>query len=311
MPTISVVIPVKNGSRTIKKCLDGIFSQTVEVSEVVIVDSGSVDGTQELLQTYSKVKIVNINPEDFSHGKTRNLGVSHTSGEMVVLTVQDAWPANSFWLENLLKGFNTPDVVAVCGQQIVPHDKQTNPIQWHRSYTEPQLIKYSFAKSAYEKLSPQQKQSVCGWDDVTAMYKRDILLTLPFRDTPFAEDAWWANDAILAGYTIAYNYNAKVYHYHHEDYNTALRRNISEMYSMYRIFRVTPPKVALSVGFYIHVAKMLLRAKDIGYIERFKWLHYNVNLKKAVVTATSIFYSALQHGEHNLDKMYNEYCGFK
>lgn len=294
---------------TIKKCLDGILSQTVEVNEIIVVDSGSIDGTLEILQTYSKVKIIQINPQDFNHGATRNLGVSHTSGEMVVLTVQDALPADEHWLENLLQGFDSPAVAAVCGQQIVPHDKDKNPVQWHRSYTLPQVVKYSFTEDAYEALSPRQKQSVCGWDDVTAIYKRDILLSLPFRNTSFAEDAWWANDAILAGHTIAYNYNAKVYHYHHEDYNTALKRNISEMYSMYMIFKVTPTIVRLSAGFYIHLAKMLLKAKGIGYIDRFRWLHYNINLKKAAKKATSVFYAAFQQGERGLDNMYNEYCG--
>ncbi|MBZ0097974.1 MAG: glycosyltransferase [Taibaiella sp.] len=94
MVSVSVVIPVKNGLGTIKRCLDGILAQTVDVKEIVVVDSGSTDGTIALLKTYDKVELIEIAPADFNHGETRNIGVRNAIGDVVVLTVQDAWPAN-------------------------------------------------------------------------------------------------------------------------------------------------------------------------------------------------------------------------
>jgi glycosyltransferase involved in cell wall biosynthesis len=47
--TISVVIPVRNEAEKIATCIDGILSQTVAVSEIIVVDSGSTDGTLEIL----------------------------------------------------------------------------------------------------------------------------------------------------------------------------------------------------------------------------------------------------------------------
>lgn len=304
MESVSVIIPVKNGIRTIKKCIDGILSQTIDVEEIVVVDSGSTDGTIEILEQYDEVKLIEIPAKDFNHGDTRNLGVQHASGEYVVLTVQDAWPANEYWLENMLKGFQEDNVVAVCGQQVVPHEPDKNPVQWFRPYTTPEIVVYSIKKEVYEAMSPGEKQAICCWDDVTAMYKRDALLSLPFRKTPFAEDAWWANDALLAGYTIAYNYNARVYHYHHEDMETAFKRYYAEIISTYKIFSLLPPKPKFKIQYYVGLLKSLYIANGLSLADKIKWWKYNVNLQKSYAKAAQFFYKMYAKGE---DELYNSY----
>ena len=71
-PLISIIIPVKNGSDTIVSCLDAIFKQTlISKTEVIIIDSGSTDGTLDILKEYD-VHIENIDSKDFNHGDTRN-----------------------------------------------------------------------------------------------------------------------------------------------------------------------------------------------------------------------------------------------
>ena len=75
-PLVSVVIPVKNGIDTLASCLDGIFGQTLrDKLEVIIIDSGSTDGTLDLLKKYP-VRVYNLPPKEFNHGETRNLGVA-------------------------------------------------------------------------------------------------------------------------------------------------------------------------------------------------------------------------------------------
>ena len=49
-PNISVVIPVKNEAGKIRECIEGILSQSIPVLEIIVVDSGSTDGTIEILQ---------------------------------------------------------------------------------------------------------------------------------------------------------------------------------------------------------------------------------------------------------------------
>lgn len=308
MSGVSVVIPVKNGIETIKKCIDGILSQTINVSEIVVVDSGSTDGTLQLLKQYGKVKLIEILPGDFNHGETRNLGFSHTVGDVIVYTVQDAWPVNEHWLEHLIAPLKDKDIVAVCGQQVVPHEADKNPVQWFRPYSTPQVRAYKYTREEFGLLNPEEMKQSCSWDNVTAVYKRDVLLEIPFRKTIFAEDALWAKDALSKGYTIAYNYAARVYHYHHEDAEFSFKRCYAEVVSTYKIFSLLPPKPEFKVRYYIGLLKSLYIANGISLADKIKWWKYNINLQKSYAKAAQFFYKMYAKGEDELDNSYYQIC---
>lgn len=63
--------------------------------EVLVVDSGSSDGTTDLARKYS-ARILSIPKSEFNHGGTRNRGIAEARGEFAVMTVGDAIPAGSF-----------------------------------------------------------------------------------------------------------------------------------------------------------------------------------------------------------------------
>ena len=79
---ISVVIPVKDGGPDLVRCLDGIARQEVdEEVEVVVVDSGSRDGSAESADRLG-ARVHSISPDEFHHGRTRNIGVEIARGEI-------------------------------------------------------------------------------------------------------------------------------------------------------------------------------------------------------------------------------------
>ncbi len=308
-PSISVVIPVKNEARKIRDCIDGILSQTVPVTEIIVVDSGSDDGTLDILSEYEIVKVIHISGSEFNHGATRNLGVEAAKGEYLLLTVGDARAYNDKWIEEMLKGFVDEKVVGVCGQQVVPHDEKNNPVEWFRSYSEPQIKTYSYKKGEFEKLSPKEKRTVCGWDDVTAMYRADVKKEIPFRFTTYAEDALWAKDALIAGHTIAYNPAARVYHYHLEDPDFSFKRNYTVFYHMYKFFGVMPEAKELTLATHMSYFKSLIKAKGISFADMIKWWKYNVSRKKGLIKAAKAVNEAIKKGEDYLDKEHMKYCG--
>ena len=70
---ISVIIPVKNGTPWLDACLQAIINQTLfDQTEIIVIDSGSTDGTLELLKKYP-VTVYSIHPSEFNHGLTRNI----------------------------------------------------------------------------------------------------------------------------------------------------------------------------------------------------------------------------------------------
>lgn len=309
-PKISVVIPVKNEAGKIRECIEGILSQSIPVMEIIVIDSGSNDGTIEILNEYEIVKLIQIPSEQFNHGETRNLGVSHTIGEYVILTVGDAKPYDNDWIKNLLTGFDDERVAGVCGMQVVAHHKNNNPVEWFRPIDKVTKIKkYAFSKEAFEKLSPLEKKQVCSWDDVTAMYRRSVLLEIPFRKTSYCEDAIWAKDAIMAGYTIAYYPEARVYHYHLEDANFSFNRGFTGMYHMYKFFGLVYDMPKHNLRMYTSWVKTLLKAEGLSFAEKLKWWKYNLILMAEHKKAVKAVHANLEKGDAYFDEQHQKLCG--
>ncbi len=308
---ISVVIPVKNGIDTLKSCLDGIFAQTIKDRlEVIVIDSGSTDGTLTLLQNYP-VKLVNLPPKEFNHGETRNLGIGLAKGKFVVMTVQDATPANEYWIETMLTHFSDPEVAGVCGQQIVNRDKSKNPLQWFRPASEAVPFSYQFKNPEdFKKLSGKQQHSYCTWDDVNAVYRKDMKEKLPFRRLMFSEDTLWAKDALEAGYKIVYDYRARVDHYHHQNYKFYFKRSYIILYQNYKFYNyIKYPKNP-----FIQMAKVkirLLKMKELSFGEKIKWIFYNFHLVRAAWTAALVFgFNAVFRGMKGVESSQKYFVGF-
>jgi rhamnosyltransferase len=306
---VSIIIPVKNGAHWLRQTLQSLQDQELNGAiEIIVIDSGSTDRTLEIVRTFP-VRLIQIEPAEFNHGLTRNLGVSAALGEYVVMTVQDARPADPFWLQKMVDSFDVPEVAGVCGAQVVPHEPGNNPVEWFRPVSTPKVRSFQFRDpTQFESLTPDEKRRACAWDNVTAMYRREVLQILPFRQTNFAEDALWARDALHNGYKIVYNPAARVYHYHFEDKDFAFRRSLTVFYHMYRYFGVLPTASLLTLKRKLSIARILMKEKSITLEKKYFWYKYNINLNKAICKSAKIFQKALQQGEAELDRLHNEYC---
>jgi rhamnosyltransferase len=303
---ISVVIPTLNGGATIAACLDGIFQQTVRGSlEVIVVDSGSRDNTLEIVRGYP-IRLFHIEPNEFNHGAVRNFGAHNARGEFVVMTVQDARPVDEHWMERMLRHFSRAEVAAVCGQQIVPHEPDKNPLQWFRSYSEPKLETVWFPDpKVFETLPAKEKLRLCGWDDVTAMYRRSALQQIPFRPVNFAEDMVWARDALLAGFARVYDYSARVYHYHQETSSFRFRRTYTIQFHTQQFFGVVPPTEPLIKRIAGDVYRSLRRKYCPS--RRWHWMFYNVRLTLSESFAAFVFFIVSRLGKTALGSTLNNW----
>ena len=308
-PLISVVIPIKNGAPWLRKTIPALLNQTLAKStEIIAIDSGSSDETLSILSEYA-IKVIQIPAESFNHGNTRNLGVQKARGKYVVMTVQDAEAANEKWLQNLLDGFGNDNVAGVCGLQIVAHDLDKNPMDWFRPVDTPGIKKYHFENAAaFDALSNDEKKAICSWDDVNAMYRRDILLEVPFQPVDFSEDAIWARDVLRKGYSIVYNGLAQVYHYHAESPDYTYRRSFAVYYHNYLYFGVKPVYYGREFIRVLKNIKLLLKESRIGWNAKWKWLQYNRQQRKAINKAISAFYKALANGETALKQAHSIIC---
>ena len=77
---VSIVIPAKNEGETIGQCLKAIHEQDTRYGyEVIVIDSGSTDNTLDTVKTYTSIRLIEIKPQDFGHGKTRNMSCCATT----------------------------------------------------------------------------------------------------------------------------------------------------------------------------------------------------------------------------------------
>lgn len=307
--SISVIIPVKNEAAKIRACIEGILSQSIAVEEIIVLDSGSTDGTLDILKEYEKVKIVHINPNEFNHGETRNVGVRHAKGAFLLLTVGDARPYDEDWIKKMLEGFSSEDVMAVCGKQVVPHEIDKNPAEWYRPVSKSGIRTLKFTREELAALSPAELKNACGWDDVTALYKATALKEIPFQVTSYSEDAIWAKDALSKGYTIAYNPEAMVYHYHLENKDFTFKRTLTTLYFRYRHFGFIPPKPAMGFIDLLRLIKVVWISGPMTNRQKIKWVKYNLDMHNAAKAAYRLFTDALAISEDNLTKVHTEYCG--
>jgi rhamnosyltransferase len=113
----SILVLSKNDAVNVEAGLKAIYSQKdIQGFEVIVVDSGSTDGTLDVLSRFP-VRLTQIPPASFHHAHTRNLAASIATGEILVFLSQDALPASDSWLASMLSSFDDPTVGAVYGRQ--------------------------------------------------------------------------------------------------------------------------------------------------------------------------------------------------
>jgi rhamnosyltransferase len=305
----SIIIPVKNGDHWLENLFQKLMQQTlIGRSEIIIIDSGSTDGSLEIIKKYP-VKLIQVPASEFNHGETRNVGVREAKGKYVVMTVQDAVPMSDMWLQYFLDAFINENVVGVCGQQLVPHDLDKNPVQWFRIFSSPKKELHHYDNPAdLLNLSPKEQRQNAGLDNVTAAYNREVLLQHPFPKIDFGEDIFWAREMLLKGYTLASDDEIRVFHYHHYSGAFIIPRYFSVYYFEYKLFKAIPEVTTSFLMYILSCIKILLKERSVSWKGKFKWLIFNIRYKIACNKAIAIFNSALDKGEDFLDAQYQQIC---
>jgi rhamnosyltransferase len=215
---ISVVVPVKNGGADLARCLDAIGRQaTDDAVEVVVVDSGSTDGSVEVARARG-ARVHEIPPEDFGHGRTRNLGAGLAEGDVLVFTSQDAYAADEHWLSRLVAPLAREEVAGAYGRQL-PHDDATPPERYFLDF----LYGPESRSQRLDDGEPTFEQTL--FSNVSSAMRRATWEELPFADDLImSEDQEWSRRALRAGFELAYVADAAVHHSHRYSIADAFRR---------------------------------------------------------------------------------------
>lgn len=205
-PFVSIIIPVKNGQKTIKKCLDSIKNLNYTHYEVTVIDDGSTDKTGDILSSYSDIQIIRTSGLGPSY--CRNLGIKQSRGEYLAFTDADCL-VHPEWLRELLRGFKQDNVAAVGGNQESPID-ESDFGRMVQGFLKTVGFVAGYVKTKKTIMETKHNPSC------NVMYRKEICL----QAGGFLEGLWPGEDVDLdyrirelKKYKLIYNPEAIVYHY--------------------------------------------------------------------------------------------------
>ena len=92
-PKVSVVVPIFNVERYLRKCIDSILSQSLKDIEVILVDDGSPDHCGEIIDEYAQKdnRVKAVHQKNAGLGPARNTGIANAKGEYIGFVDSDDW----------------------------------------------------------------------------------------------------------------------------------------------------------------------------------------------------------------------------
>ena len=185
-----------------------------------------------------------------------------------------------------------PEIAGVCGKQAVPHHKDKNPHEWSRPKSIPIAKTVNVeSEKRFNDLSPQEQRNLCTWDDVNAMYRKSALKSIPFQPLAYGEDMLWAKMALLESYSLVYEPNAIVYHYHFQFPKYTYKRNLINQLFVYKCFGlILQPSITLK-------DYALIVYRNLKWFAHPKWIFHNFKIKYNKKKASDTFKRYLENDQ--------------
>lgn len=118
MDKVSIIVPAYNSEKYLTECIESIINQTYKNIEIIIINDGSIDKTEQICQKYKQKddRIIFISRENRGASYTRNEAISISSGKYLCFVDSDDYLATDF-IETLINKINEYDLVT-CGYYI-------------------------------------------------------------------------------------------------------------------------------------------------------------------------------------------------
>ena len=225
----SIIIRTYNEEKHLPELLQAIADQKSDVCEIesVLVDSGSTDNTVEIAEKFS-CRITHIKKEEFTFGKSLNIGCEFANGDFLLIISGHCIPANERWVENLVKPLINDTITYSYGRQI---GRDTT------KFSEEQV----FDKYFPEHSAIPQEGFFC--NNANSAIRKDAWKLFQFdEELTGLEDMALAQKLVGAGHKIGYVADAPVYHIHDETWKQVCHRYEREAIALQNIF----PEVHIS-----------------------------------------------------------------
>ncbi len=131
-PDISIIIPSYNRAHTLPRALDSVLNQTLKPKEIIVIDDGSTDDTQSVLNLYPGITVIEQSNSGVS--SARNSGVEKSSGDWIgFLDSDDEWLPKK--LEKQWASVSNENKLICHTEEIwIRNGKRVNPMKKHQKF---------------------------------------------------------------------------------------------------------------------------------------------------------------------------------
>jgi glycosyltransferase involved in cell wall biosynthesis/GT2 family glycosyltransferase len=277
MSKVAAVIPVKDGERYLEELLQALAREGLD--EVLVIDSGSRDRSLEIARA-AGVELLQIEPAEFGHGRTRNLGVERTSGELICFLTQDATPVPG-WLGAYREAFALDERVGAAYGPHLPREDTSPMIARELSEF---FIGFAAGGAGANGAGGagaggrpvlQRSGDPAFLSNVNACYARACWEEIRFREVPYSEDQAFGGDLLAAGWAKVYHPGAAVLHAH--DYGAVefMRRYFDEYRGLREstghIEPFAPLGAARHVAGAVAADRRWMAEREMSSAERTRW----------------------------------------
>lgn len=181
-PPASVIVRAKDKAATIERVLRLLRGQTVR-PEIIVVDSGSTDGTREIARGLSD-RLLEISPEEFTYGRAINLGAAVARAPIHFAVSAHCFPTRPDWIERALAHYEHDRVAGACGYERAPDG--------------------SCGGVVHQDAALFHSNPFWGFSNHASSWRAEVWREFPFDESvPAAEDKEWSQRVLDAGWVIA------------------------------------------------------------------------------------------------------------
>jgi rhamnosyltransferase len=231
-PLITIVLRSFNEAWALRTTLPALRAQDYTNWELIVFDSGSSDGSVDLIRAVEPRHFIQLLPHDYNPSRVMNQGMELARSEIVVFLNADATPQGADWLRPLVAALQNPQTAAAFSRQIPRPDCAA-----------------VFAHD-YERCFGATRESA-RWEHFFSMVssglRKDVWARRGFLESmQYSEDDEYTRWCRAEGYGIAYVPDSVVMHSHNYSPAQAYKRSFGEAWALAAVWNRSPGEMTLA-----------------------------------------------------------------
>jgi rhamnosyltransferase len=245
-PLVSIIIRSFNEAWALRETLPALRAQDYKNWELIVIDSGSTDGSVELIRAAQPQHFIQIEPHEYHPARVMNSGMELARSNFCIFLNADATPQGNNWLRPLVRPLFVPHCAAVFGKQIprpnckavFAHDYERCFGRWGECPHEPKIKNADAQATAREDARPitktfSDKRDSKHWEHFFSMassgIRKDIWAQRKFDEhMRYSEDDEYTRWCRAQGYQIVYVPESVAMHSHNYTPQEAWKRSFGE-----------------------------------------------------------------------------------